>query len=82
MVKVSGVPYDVDVESTFKTVQETLEYHHNVVSMLETEINLVRARNDRLEYELQVANELLIKQNIELINFHNQQKAQNGKDTS
>jgi len=50
--------------------------------MLETEINLVRARNDRLEYELRVANELLIKQNIELINFHNQQKAQNGKDTS
>jgi hypothetical protein len=82
MVRVSGVPYDVDVESTFKTVQEALEYHHNVVSMLETEINLVRARNDRLEYELQVANELLIKQNIELINFHNQQKAQNGKDTS
>jgi hypothetical protein len=82
MVRVSGVPYDVDVESTFKTVQEALEYHHNVVSMLETEINLVRARNDRLEYELWVANELLIKQNIELINFHNQQKAQNGKDTS
>ena len=82
MVRVSGVPYDVDVESTFKTVQEALEYHHNVVSMLETGINLVRARNDRLEYELQVANELLIKQNIELINFHNQQKAQNGKDTS
>lgn len=82
MVRVSGVPYDVAVESTFKTVQEALEYHHNVVSMLETEINLVRARNDRLEYELQVANELLIKQNIELINFHNQQKAQNGKDTS
>ena len=82
MVRVSGVPYDVDVESTFKTVQEALEYHHNVVSMLETEINLVRARNDRLEYELRVANELLIKQNIEVINFHNQQKAQNGKDTS
>ena len=82
MVRVSGVPYDVDVESTFKTVQEALEYHHNVVSMLETEINLVRARNERLEYELQVANELLIKQNIELINFHNQQKAQNGKETS
>lgn len=74
MVRVSGVPYDVDIESTFKTVQEALEYHHNVVSMLETEVNLVRARNDRLEYELQVANELLIKQNIELINFHNQQE--------
>ena len=54
MVKVSGVPYDVELP--------------DMVSELERENFMLRARPERLEEELRTSNELLTKLNIELIN--------------
>lgn len=54
MVKVSGVPYDVELP--------------DMVSELERENFMLRARTERLEEELRTSNELLTKLNIELIN--------------
>jgi hypothetical protein len=57
MVKVSGVPYDVELP--------------DMVSELERENFMLRARTERLEEELRNSNELLDKLNIELINERN-----------
>jgi hypothetical protein len=57
MVKVSGVPYEVELP--------------DMVSELERENFMLRARTERLEEELRNANELLTKLNIELINERN-----------
>jgi chaperonin cofactor prefoldin len=57
MVKVSGVPYEVDLP--------------DMVSELERENFMLRARTERLEDELRTSNELLAKLNIELINERN-----------
>ena len=57
MVKVSGVPYDVELP--------------DMVSELERENFMLRARTERLEEELRTSNELLTKLNIELINERN-----------
>jgi len=57
MVKVSGVPYDVELP--------------DMVSELERENFMLRARTERLEDELRTSNELLAKLNIELINERN-----------
>ena len=54
MVKVSGVPYEVELP--------------DMVSELERENFMLRARTERLEDELRTSNELLDKLNIELIN--------------
>jgi hypothetical protein len=54
MVKVSGVPYEVELP--------------DMVSELERENFMLRARTERLEDELRTSNELLSKLNIELIN--------------
>jgi hypothetical protein len=54
MVKVSGVPYEVDLP--------------DMVSELERENFMLRARTERLEEELRTTNELLTKLNFELIN--------------
>lgn len=54
MVKVSGVPYEVELP--------------DMVSELERENFMLRARTERLEEELRTSNELLTKLNIELIN--------------
>jgi hypothetical protein len=54
MVKVSGVPYEVELP--------------DMVSELERENFMLRARTERLEDELRTSNELLAKLNIELIN--------------
>ena len=54
MVKVSGVPYEVELP--------------DMVSELERENFMLRARTERLEEELRTSNELLDKLNIELIN--------------
>lgn len=67
MVKVSGVPYDVSLPNF--TEAESLD---DTIATLELEIKLVRARNIRLEDELRVANEIIIKQNIENINLNNE----------
>jgi len=60
MVRVSGVPYEVD-----------LPCDSDIIATLEHENRCMRARMDRLEDELRVANELLAKMNIELLNFYN-----------
>jgi hypothetical protein len=57
MVKVSGVPYEVELP--------------DMVSELERENFMLRARTERLEEELRNANELLTKLNFELINERN-----------
>jgi hypothetical protein len=57
MVKVSGVPYEVDLP--------------DMVSELERENFMLRARTERLEEELRNTDELLTKLNIELINERN-----------
>lgn len=57
MVKVSGVPYEVELP--------------DMVSELERENFMLRARTERLEDELRTSNELLAKLNIELINERN-----------
>jgi hypothetical protein len=54
MVKVSGVPYEVELP--------------DMVSELERENFMLRARTERLEDELRNSDELLAKLNIELIN--------------
>jgi hypothetical protein len=54
MVKVSGVPYEVELP--------------DMVSELERENFMLRARTERLEEELRTTNELLTKLNFELIN--------------
>ena len=58
MVRVSGVPYEV----------ELVDQYMNDVSELERENFMLRARTERLEDELRTSNELLAKLNIELIN--------------
>jgi hypothetical protein len=57
MVKVSGVPYEVELP--------------DMVSELERENFMLRARTERLEEELRNTDELLTKLNIELINERN-----------
>jgi hypothetical protein len=57
MVKVSGVPYEVELP--------------DMVSELERENFMLRARTERLEEELRNTNELLAKLNFELINERN-----------
>ncbi len=57
MEKVSGVPYEVELP--------------DMVSELERENFMLRARTERLEDELRTSNELLAKLNIELINERN-----------
>jgi hypothetical protein len=61
MVRVSGVPYEV----------ELVDQYMNDVSELERENFMLRARTERLEEELRNTNELLTKLNIELINERN-----------
>ena len=57
MVKASGVPYEVELP--------------DMVSELERENFMLRARTERLEEELRNTNELLTKLNFELINERN-----------
>jgi hypothetical protein len=61
MVRVSGVPYEV----------ELVDQYMNDVSELERENFMLRARIERLEDEVRTTNELLIKLNIDLLNEMN-----------
>jgi hypothetical protein len=60
MARVSGVPYEVNLDS--------VEHYESAIEVLELENRLMRARMDRLEDELKVANELIHKLNMQLIN--------------
>lgn len=81
MVKVSGVPYEVEMSpfnplDYIKTKEQLDEYVSTYCAELEREAAMMRARMNRLEDELLVAQELIVKQNIELINMHNEQRLQ------
>jgi hypothetical protein len=70
MVRVSGVPYEV----------ELVNQYMNDISELERENFMLRARTERLEDELRTSNELLTKLNIELINERNKKASIYGDD--
>ena len=70
MVRVSGVPYEV----------ELVDQYMNDISELERENFMLRARTERLEDELRTSNELLTKLNIELINERNRKASIYGDD--
>lgn len=70
MVRVSGVPYEV----------ELVDQYMNDISELERENFMLRARTERLEDELRTSNELLTKLNIELINERNKKASIYGDD--
>ncbi len=77
MIKVSGVPYEVDLQpynplDYIKTKEQLDEYVTAYCAELERESAMMRARTNRLEDELRVANEMIIKQNIEGINLRNE----------
>jgi hypothetical protein len=81
MVKVSGVPYEVELSPLnpldyIKTKEQLDEYVSTYCAELDREAAMMRARMNRLEDELLVAQELIVKQNIELINMHNEQRLQ------
>lgn len=62
MVKVSGVPYEVDLP------KQSLD---DLIAELERENFMLRARNDRLEDQIKFVEEQVNKLNIELINERN-----------
>ena len=70
MVRVSGVPYEV----------ELVDQYMNDVSELERENFMLRARIERLEDEVRTTNELLIKLNIDLLNEMNRKTFIYGDD--
>jgi hypothetical protein len=70
MVRVSGVPYEV----------ELVDQYMNDVSELERENFMLRARIERLEDEVRTTNELLIKLNIDLLNEMNRKTSIYGDD--
>ena len=63
MVKVSGVPYEVDLPHGLD--------ESGVISELERENAMMRARMQRLEDENRTLNALVFKLNTELINLKN-----------
>lgn len=70
MVRVSGVPYEV----------ELVDQYMNDISELERENFMLRARIGRLEDEVRTTNELLIKLNIDLLNEMNRKTFIYGDD--
>jgi hypothetical protein len=75
MVRVSGVPYEVELEGFDKFKATDYASYDEMIMTLEHENKCMRARMERLEDELRVANELLVKMNIELLNFYNASKS-------
>jgi hypothetical protein len=72
--RVSGVPYAVQLaEAIFMGKCEPLG-QDDMIATLEHENRLMRARMDRLEDELRVANELVNRLNIQIINMSNDGK--------
>lgn len=52
-VKVSGVPYTVNVTPNFNGIQEAIDYYEDQIATLEHENVSMRARMRRLEEENQ-----------------------------
>jgi len=65
-VKVSGVPYEVELPFGLDEA--------SVIAELERENAMMRARMERLEDEARTANELANRLNIQLINLQNSLK--------
>jgi hypothetical protein len=63
MVKVSGVPYDVELPHGLD--------ESGVIAELERENAMMRARMERLENEVRISEELVNRLNIELLNLKN-----------
>lgn len=66
MVKVSGVPYEVNFPHGLDEAA--------IISELERENAMMRARMERLEDEARTANELANRLNIQLLNLQNSLK--------
>jgi hypothetical protein len=62
--RVSGVPYEVDL--TIGKIDDLAQ--EDLIAVLEQENRLMRARMDRLEDDLRVANELIHKLNLKILN--------------
>lgn len=80
MVKVSGVPYDVDLApwnplEYIKTKEQLDEYVTAYSAELERENMMMRARMDRLENELRISEELVNRLNIEVMNLRSKHEA-------
>jgi prefoldin subunit 5 len=50
-VRVSGVPYTINVTPNFNTVQEAIDWYEAQIATLEQENKSMRARMQRLEEE-------------------------------
>jgi hypothetical protein len=68
MVRVSGVPYEVELKQKDGELKTLIDDIDSLIMELERENFMLRARTERLEEELRTSNELLTKLNIELIN--------------
>lgn len=71
MVRVSGVPYEVELKQKDGELKTLIDDIDSLIMELERENFMLRARTERLEEELRTTNELLAKLNIELINERN-----------
>ena len=71
MVRVSGVPYEVELKQKDGELKTLIDDIDSLIMELERENFMLRARTERLEDELRTSNELLSKLNIELINERN-----------
>ena len=71
MVRVSGVPYEVELKQKDGELKTLIDDIDSLIMELERENFMLRARTERLEDELRTSNELLDKLNIELINERN-----------
>lgn len=67
MVKVSGVPYEVDLPHGLD--------ESGVIAELERENMMMRARMERLENELRISEELVNRLNIEVMNLRAKHEA-------
>ena len=81
-ISVSGVPYKVEMDLTVKAKDETMNSLisdiEDLVAELERENMMMRARMDRLENELKIAEEHISKLVIDLQNERNK-NAQDAK---
>jgi Skp family chaperone for outer membrane proteins len=71
MVRVSGVPYEVELKQKDGELKNLIDDIDSLIMELERENFMLRARTERLEEELRTTNELLIKLNIDLLNEMN-----------
>lgn len=50
-VKVSGVPYSINMTPNFKTIQESIDYYEEQLRLLRLENKALKARQDTLTAE-------------------------------